>query len=183
MTNRNAIHEELNRIEQGLKELEIAYEQYFMGLEKREPARQRQELTKRMRRLVGKYIPQTDLRFRFQSISSRFNSYSGYWDRILRLIEDGKYERHVSKIQRQTSAPDEKAATAPPREENSVDRLYEKLAEAHQACNLKAPQREQVAGFLAKQREAIKQKFGDREVDFQVVTEGGRPKIKVRAKR
>jgi hypothetical protein len=39
-----------------------------------------------------------------------------------------------------------------------------------------------VANFLAKQKEAIKERFGDRQVDFVVVTASGKPKVKVRAK-
>jgi hypothetical protein len=183
MGSRGQITELLNQIEKELKELEIAHEQYFLGTEKRAPEQQRQKFTLRMRKMITHYIPQTDLRYRLQGISSRFNSYCGYWDRIQRLIDEGKYERHTSRIQRY-------ANTKPPVQDSveantsadPVDSLYKELVDAHQSCKIRPPNREQVANFLAKQEEAIKKRFGDKQVDFVVVTEAGKPKIKVRAK-
>lgn len=181
MSSRGQINEILNQLEQGMKDLEIAYEQYFLGIEKRAPEQQRQKLTKQFRLLVGKYIPQTDLKFRLRGLTSRFHSYAGYWDRIMRLIEEGRYERHTSRIQRRATEAAPSEAAPAPHQADSLNGLYDQLVEAHQNCSLKAPNREQVASFLAKQEAAIKQKFGDRKVEYLVVTEGGKPKIKVRA--
>lgn len=183
MGSREQVTELLNRLENDLKELEIAYEQYFLGLDKRSPEQQRSKMMLRVRKLVTLYIPQTDLRFRLQSITSRFNSYSSYWDRIQRLIDEGKYERHTSRIQRfaQTKSTTEEVTETTP-SVDFLDSLYDKLVEAHQSCHLRPPNREQVASFLAKQQDAIKQRFGDKQVDFVVVTEEGKPKIKVRAR-
>jgi hypothetical protein len=183
MGSRGQITELLNQFENDSKALEIAYEQYFLGTEKRAPEQQRQKITLRMRKMITLYIPQTDLRFRLQSISSRFNSYCGYWDRIQRQIDEGRYERHTSRIQRHAkmmSSAQDSAKVSPP--VDSVDSLYEKLVDAHQSCQLRPPNRDQVASFLARQEEAIKKRFGDKPVDFVVVTEAGKPKIKVRAK-
>ncbi len=182
MIGREKVTELLNQAEKELKELEIAYEQYFLGIEKRSPEQQRHKFTVRMRKFVTLYIPQTDLRYRLNGITSRFNSYCGYWDRIQRLIDEGKYERHTSRIQRRASSgatPQDSQSQTPV---DPVDSLYEKLVDAHQSCQLRPPNRDQVASFLAKQTEAIKRRFGDKEVDFMVVTEAGKPKIKVRAK-
>ena len=100
MIGREKITGLLNQVEKELKDLEIAYEQYFLGIEKRSPEQQRSKFTVRMRKLVTLHIPQTALRYRVNGIASRFNSYCGYWDRIQRLIDEGKYERHTSRIQR-----------------------------------------------------------------------------------
>ena len=98
MGSRGQITELLNQLEHDLKTLEIAYEKYFLGTEKRAPEKERQKITLRMRKMITHYIPQTDLRFKLQSITSRFNSYCGYWDRIQRLIDEGRYERHTARI-------------------------------------------------------------------------------------
>ncbi len=183
MGSRGQVTELLNQLEKDLKELEVAYEHYFLGIEKRAPEQQRSRLTRRVRKMVTLYIPQTDLRFRLQGVTSRFNSYCGYWDRILRLIDEGKYQRHTSRLQRQIDNP---PVTPRPESVRSpgdpVDLLYEKLVQAHQDCQLRPPNREQVVSFLAKQQETIKQRFGDKPVDFVVVTEEGKPKIRVRSK-
>lgn len=183
MGSRGQITELLNQLEHDLKSLEIAYEKYFLGTEKRAPEKERQKYTLRVRKMITHYIPQTDLRYKLQSITSRFNSYCGYWDRIQRLIDEGRYERHTSQIARSESfqPPTEKASAD--NNDNPVDTLYEELVRAHKNCELRPPNREQVTSFLAKQKEAIQQRFGDKQVDFVVVTEAGKPKIKVRAKR
>ncbi len=183
MIGREKITGLLNQVEKEMKELEIAYQQYFLGIEKRSPEQQRGKFTVRMRKFITMHIPQTDLRYRLNGISSRFNSYCGYWDRIQRLIDEGKYERHTSRIQRRvnegTSQPE---ASVNDRSADPLDNLYEQLVQAHQNCKMRPPNRDQVASFLAKQAETIKQRFGDKQVDFVVVTESGKPKIKVRAK-
>ncbi len=179
MTSRAQLTAELNQIEQDMKSLEIAYEQYFMGVEKREPYQLRQKVTKQVRHLVNCYIPQVDLRFRVQGITSRFNSYAGHWDRTLRLIDEGKYERHTSRIKRAETRPQSKRE-APVQDPMGI--LYDKLAKAHRDCGMKVPSKEQVTQFIAKQQKIIREKFGERNVDFVVVTENNKPKIKVRAK-
>lgn len=183
MGSRGQITELLSQLGQDLKTLEIAYEKYFLGTEKRAPEKERQQITLRMRKMITHYIPQTDLRYKLQSITSRFNSYCGYWDRIQRLIDEGRYERHTSRINRSESfkpptdtVPEEKIG-------NPLDNLYKDLVTAHRNCELRPPNREQVASFLSKQKETIQKRFGDKQVDFVVVTEAGKPKIKVRAKR
>jgi hypothetical protein len=185
MLSRSQTDELLKQLENELKSLVIAYEQYFIGIEKRAPEQRRKKLTRLIRRMHGKYIPQTDLKFRLNGISNRYNSYCSYWDRILRLIEEGKYERHNSRIKRQADvgdpvvhASDEQQASS-----DSLDQLYERLVMAHNDCQMKAPTRQQLAKFLSKQESLIKERFGGHQLEFSVAIDNGRPKIKVRNKR
>lgn len=180
MHERSNIAQDLVAIEQELRDLEIRYEQYFAGVEKREPIKGREGLAGKLRRLTSRHIVQTDLRFRVQSLATRFHVYCGHWDRIVRLIEEGRFHRHrtpPAERKLQATVPH----TAAP---NETDRIYQKLVEAYQSCNLPGaiPDRSRVASFLAEQQEKIREKFGDREIEFRVETEGGKPKIKVRAK-
>jgi len=178
MNDRDGIERELNLIEQSQRELEILYEQYFAGVEKREPVKAREGLAKRMRRFANRRIMQTDLRFRYQNLATRFHSYSGYWDRILRLMDEGRYVRQTHRV------PPSQPKEVPPAAVDEVDHLYRQLQEARQASKAEGMDldRQQLATFLERQREKIREKFGDREVEFRVVTEDGKPKIKVRAK-
>lgn len=178
MNKRDLIERELELVEVALKELQIRYEQYFAGVEKREPQGDRQKLTQRLRRLGVHHITQTDLRFRYQNLGLRFHSYAGHWDRILRLMEEGRFHRS-------TAAPVQSTPVAPdPVAPSPLDRLYEQLLEARRSCSIEGPiiSRERFAAMISEQREKIRSKFGDREVDFQVVTEDGKPKIKVKSK-
>jgi len=184
LTGRANLEEELQKIEADFKSLEIAYEQYFMGLDRFEPSKERQILALRLRRMINTHIPQTDLRFRFQNINSRFQSYSGYWERILRLIEEGRYQRQLSHMKwaEQSKSPVSPVQPTPTATADPLERIYRELSQAHESCQIAAPRREQVAEFLKRQSEAIRERFGDRPVDMVVVVENGKPKIKVRAK-
>ena len=190
LTGRADIEAALLKAEADLKALEIAYEQYFMGIERFEPSKERQILGLRLRRLVSTHIPQTDVRFRLQNLNNRLMSLTAYWDRILREIEEGRYQRHLSHMKlaaRQTQELGRSPATAKAQAPSSsagdpVDKIYQELIKAHAGCQLPPPKREQVADLLQRQADAIRQRFGDRAVDMVVVVEAGKPKIKVRAK-
>ncbi|WP_432823485.1 MXAN_5187 C-terminal domain-containing protein [Trichloromonas sp.] len=180
MDERRAIARELGDVEQDIKDLVILYEQYFAGVEKREPIKPREAVAARLRRFVNRRIIQTDLRFRCQTLAARFHSYSTYWDRILRLIDEGRYIRQVAKAGR-TSSPEPVSAPVV----DPMDRVYQELLQARRDCSVAGPdpERQQVHSFLERQKEKIRETFGDREVEFRVVTEDGKPKIKVRAKK
>lgn len=184
LTGRANLEAELQLIEADFKAIEISYEQYFMGIERFEPAKERQILALRLRRMINTHIPQTDLRFRLQNVNSRFQSYAAYWDRILRLIEEGRYQRQLSHMKwaQQLDSKTPGTQPEPPKAADPLERVYRELSQAHASCQIPAPRREQVAEFLKRQSEAIRERFGDRPVDMVVVVEDGKPKIKVRAK-
>lgn len=176
MIDRPSIERTLDRIETGIREIDIAYEKYFMGIEKRPPEKQRDDLGKLLRQLSNGYIPQVDLRFRYQSVATRFHSYCGNWDRLMRNIEEGKFVRQLQKI-RSSSSPAPTLTAAIPSARSEADRIHEQLMAFGGNVD-----RQQVATFLEKQRAALKEKLGGREVEFIVVTEDGKPKIKARPK-
>jgi hypothetical protein len=184
MTSRSDVEAELQQIDREFREIAIAYEQYFMGIEKFEPAKERQILALRLRRLVNCYIPQTDLRFRLQGLASRLQSYGVYWDRILRLIEEGRYVRQRSHMKwaEQNRPQDYDPHPVSTAARDPLDKVYRDLVDAYTSCSLAPPKREQIDDFLARQTEVIRERFGDRPVEITVVVTDGKPKIKVRAK-
>ena len=181
MAGRADVERELQLIEQELRELIIGYEQYFMGVDKFEPAKERQVLALRLRRMVNLYIPQADLRFRLQGLNGRLQSYTAYWDRTLRLIEEGRYVRQRSHVKwAEQQRPGEPAAAPAP--VDSLDRVYRELGEAYARCQMSPPARAQVEDFLNRQAASIRERFGDRPVDMVVVIEDGKPKLRVRSR-
>ena len=184
---RKRIDTELNNIALEMKTLEIAYEQYFSGVEKREPMKAREELTKRIRQYANRRIMQSDLRYKYQNLATRFHSYSGYWNRILKLMDEGKYHRNASQVSRPVGIKNQQPATtnAPATGNGQVDTVYNDLMAARKSCNIggKAPDKNQVASMLEKQKEKIREKFGDRPVAFKVETRDGKPRIVVKAKK
>ena len=104
------------------------------------------------------------------------------------MIEEGRYHRQKGALPKPPLTTAGKAVAATPAAAGGggeVDTLYNDLLAARKACNLggAAPPRDQVAAMLEKQRAQIREKFGDRPVDFRVETRDGKPRIVVKAKK
>ena len=111
-------NEELTRsvsgVEEAVEQLRVRYEQWFMGLERREPQRERDELKREVQRLRTAFTRNTGLRFRIQSLHARFISYERMWVRSAREKEEGTYRRDLLKARRlaQKAAADARAQPA-----------------------------------------------------------------------
>ena len=184
MNERRELAHELDEIQQSMKELEIRYEQYFAGIEKREPYNERKDITRRIRHFTNRRIIRTDMKYRYQGIASRFMSYGQYWDRILRLIDEGKYHRHTTKLKKTpSSGRSDKITTVNPKVE--AVKLQQELSQARKTCGLSGdgPSAEKVASYLANQREKIRARYGDKPVVFSIDSSGEKPRIKVSLKK
>jgi hypothetical protein len=180
MDERRSLGKLLNQLEENLKQLQIRYEQHFAGIEKREPVKDRELAARQLYQFVNRRIIQTDLRFKCQNLATRFHSYCNYWDRTLRLIEEGRYHKGTGRATPLPPAP----AVKPPPSDSNMDHVYNDLVKAHAAAGSGSPLpgKEKVAAFLEQQKIKLREKYGDREVEFHVTSENGKPKIKVRAK-
>lgn len=132
------IPEDIHQFEQGLNELIIKYEQYFLGIEKREPLRLRETVDRLARKHSAVKIVNTMLNFKYTSLVSRYASYRQYWDRILRLMEEGRYSRDRFRMAiHERSAPKARQHEPPP-PGNEAEDLYHQFVEARRSCNLPA---------------------------------------------
>jgi len=86
-----AIHELEDRVDR----LRNIYEQYFLGFERLEPTVPRKDVDRRFAILRKEQIRNTAMRFRFNVVTQKYNTYSMHWVRICRQIEEGTYKRHV----------------------------------------------------------------------------------------
>lgn len=180
-----AIAEDLNILENELKELITRYEQYFVGLEKREPLQLMNAVDRMVRRYNGVPINNTMYKHKYNMLVARLNTYREHWNRILRQIEEGKYSRdrfihdlHQRQKDNGKSKHDE-TPKAPP-VDPELDRIYIELREARKACNMPVDKLsiEMVAATLEKNKAALAAKLGTANVIFRVVVEDGKPKIK-----
>jgi hypothetical protein len=100
------IERELEELESRIERLRALYEQYFMGLEKLEPQIPRKDVERRIWILRREQIRNTGLRFKFQMLIQRFNTFQQYWSRVAREIENGTYRRDVMRVARRFGAKD-----------------------------------------------------------------------------
>jgi len=84
-------------LEAELEELKVKYEMYFLGVERLEPAKIRDDLKRKIARLKTAFTRNTGLRFRIQSLYARYLSYERLWLRAAREKEEGTYRRDVYK--------------------------------------------------------------------------------------
>lgn len=176
------IPEDIDLFERSLKDLIIRYEQYFLGIEKREPLKLLEEVERLARRYTAAAISNTMLNFRYNALKSRLVSYRQYWNRITRLMEEGRYSRDRFKMEMHRA---EGRLREDKTEENETDRFYRQYLEACRACDIPTGKvtREMISAALDKHRSAILDKYRCVDVEFRVQVEDGKPKIKARPKR
>jgi len=77
--------------------LQVLYEKYFLGIDRRPPDAQRRQVSEKMRLLKTTQVRNTALKFRIQTMFAKLISFERMWDRTLREIEEGTYKRDVFK--------------------------------------------------------------------------------------
>ena len=180
-----AIAEDLIILEQQLKDLIIRYEHYFVGLEKREPLLLMSSVQKLVRRYANVPINNTMYKHKYTMLVARFSTYREHWNRILRLIEEGKYSRdrfirdlHLRQNGIGPVHHDEQPKQQP--NDQELDRVFFELREARKACKLPVENLsiELVAATIEKSKAALVARLGTTDLVFRVVVEDGKPKIK-----
>jgi len=89
------IERELDDLETRIDRLRALYEQYFLGIEKMEPAIPRRDAERKIQILRKEQVRNTAQRFKFQMLVQRYNTMQQHWARVTREIENGTYRRDV----------------------------------------------------------------------------------------
>jgi hypothetical protein len=94
-----------------IERLRALYEQYFMGIGKMEPSVFHKKVDRTIWSIRRTGFRNTRLRFKFQQLVQRYNTYQQYWKRILRQIEAGTYRRHVLRAAKNMASAETATAT------------------------------------------------------------------------
>ncbi len=179
-----AIADDVILLDKKMSELITKYEQYFIGLEKREPLSLLKEVEVLVRRYSGVPINNTMYKHRFTMLVARLGTYREHWNRILKLMEEGRYsrDRFISNLHLRQKGKQEKLApdSQPASVESDIDRIVREFRDARIACKLPVDKitRELVAATIEKQRSTLVAKLGTENFTFRVVVEDGKPKLK-----
>lgn len=191
------ISKDLGLLESKLNQLKLAYDRYFRGQERLQPTKLNNDVVALVRKYSGTPIQNTALKFRYEQLVARFNSFQTFWGRTLREIEDGSYKGEQFKKMLEgrdegeppdsadTKGKPAKSAGIQLKVKDPVSILYEKYIEA------RTRNKESVAGVtveslrkvISKQTATIKQRFACKKVVFKVVTEKGKVRIKALPKK
>lgn len=172
MTN---LKDALDRIEKDLVELKRQYDLFFQGVRRTEPQDERKVVEWMVKRLGQRKLPNTLDQFRFNSLQSRFFSYTNLWIRMVRDLEEGRLTRDTRGNLVRTKAP--AGEPVPP---DHLDKVLEQLRDARQECGLSTDTKdlESLREMLRSRAAEIAGRSGDRQVEFRVTIEGGKPKVK-----
>jgi hypothetical protein len=121
----------VGELETRLDRLRALYDQYFMGIERLEPLVPKKDVERRFIALRKEQIKNTGLRFKFQTLTQRYNTYQTYWIRIARQIENGTYRRDIMRAQAKFGVdPTTERAVEPPAEQAKPARRAEAPSES-----------------------------------------------------
>ena len=175
------IDESLKILDVKLGQLKVTYEQYFLGTRPREPIAERREVDKAFLELTQLTFQNTALRFRFRSLSSKYQAFKRQWEDTLRKIEDGTYARHRFKadLHERSRGTISKAPAANAPVQNMGD-LFDAYREAASTCgqDVSSLSQRKLERVLDKQRAALREQYGNDEFRFKVVVVEGRVRLR-----
>jgi hypothetical protein len=179
--------EDLDAMDEAIIELQVLYEKYFLGIDRRPPDQQRRKVSEQMRLLKTSQVRNTALKFRIQTMFAKLISFERMWDRTLREIEDGTYKRDLFKAGLRQSR--ESAATGPQRgvsksspqiSDDMIRKLYDTYIVARQRTgeSIAGLTYDSLASRLRTQVPELMARHKARNIEFKVVIKGGKAVLK-----
>lgn len=184
--------QDLNRLEKELENLRIRYEQYFMGIERIEPADERKRVRRQIVVASETYTANTAVKFRAQNLKSRLASYENYWNRINKQIEEGTYFRQQFRLRMRQQAEQTGGGGGTghvdlnsPEEgtSNPYDDVVQQYRQAQQKAGQDPASEKKLQQMLKKQEQQLRKQYNAKKVEFRVEMQDGKPKLKARPKK
>ena len=194
---------DLDQLEQMLRQLQIEWEKFFGGVEKKPP----NELRTRVESIVKRYayteIRNNTERFRYQALASRFNTFNELWNKRMRAIEEGRplglHGRAAiaaalvpgaasaagtgasARAPAGPGAGGEFRVRSPEKDESAVRGLYERFLQARQEAGEKGTVKfDNFQKLISQQASRIMADKGAQAVDFRLETKDGKVSLKAK---
>lgn len=175
--------EEIDELDESMSQLQVLYEKFFLGIDRRPPEQERKNVSTRMRQLRTTMVKNTALKFRIQTLFAKLISFERMWDRTLREMEEGTYKRDVFKAKLRQGRDAQRPAGAPKAPDipdDKLRRLYDTYLVARQRCGEPTDgiSYESVASRIRAQVPQLLEKHKAKNIEFKVVIKGGRAVLK-----
>ena len=92
-----AILEDLDLLERQIRQLQIEWEKFFAGTERKPPGDLRTKVEALIRSVAYAEIRNNGDRYRYQSLSTRYSTMNELWNKRLRAMEEGRPAAHGPK--------------------------------------------------------------------------------------
>jgi hypothetical protein len=192
-----AVGEDLDYLEKAIRQLQIDWEKFFAGTEKKPPTDLKARVDTVVRRHANAEIRNNTERFRYQNLVARYNTFNELWSKRLRAMEEGaRYGLHGS--QARTAGPPPvhehpiphtpRAAAGTgevrvqdPGDGAAVRALFDRFLEARKVAGEGgAVKFESFQKIIAQQATRILTEKGARAVDFRLETKDGKVSLKAK---
>lgn len=184
--------EDLDWLAQGIRQLQIEWEKFFSGVEKKPPNEAKDRLEGVIRRYAYSEIRNNAERFRYQGLVARYNTFSELWNKRLRAREEGRVAGlHIPRTLASLAPPAPSARTASPtgevriqqpdRDEEALRSLFDQfLAKRKETGETGAVKFEAFQKLVSQQATRILAAKGARAVDFRLETKDGKVSLKAK---
>jgi len=180
--------EELVALDEGIQGLQVLYEKYFLGIDRKPPEQERKKISGKARELRSANIRNTALKFKINTLFAKLISFERMWDRTLREIEDGTYKRDVFKAKLRQGDRDggqetpARVAPAPSAaiSDANLRRLYDTYVMARQRTGESTVglDYDSLATRIRAQVPELMKKHRAKNIEFKVVIKGGKAVLK-----
>jgi hypothetical protein len=179
--------EELTELDESIQNLQVLYEKYFLGIDRKPPEQERKRISQKAREMRTTNIRNTALKFKINTLFAKLISFERMWDRTLREIEDGTYKRDVFKAKLREREREGSqgvsplpARSAPAISDANLRRLYDTYLVAKQRCGESTAglSYDSLASRIRAQVPELMQKHKAKNIEFKVVIKGGKAILK-----
>jgi hypothetical protein len=193
--------DELDRLEEDIRKCKNKYDQFFAGIQKMPPITERRNIDVHIHEMNKQKMRDNARRFRFNTLTSRWNQYREMWGRKMREREEGPLE--FKRRQAAYDAPMEEHRStglfphAQNRETSGEAESYVKVAQGSNGEEVRQLyeqiQREnsrlgkannvtfeQLSAMVQKQSEMVRARYNVDAVAFRVETVDGKVKLKAK---
>lgn len=169
----------LDRLETEMEALKRQYDLFFQGGRRVEPLKERSAVETQLRRIGQRKIINTVDQFRFNTLQGRFYSLLNLWVRTIRDMEEGRLCRDADGRLGRT-APAAATLPAEPIDSEALERAAREWAAARTQCGQPTGEEELPAlqEALRNRAREIAERAGNRQVEFRIAVEEGKPKIR-----
>jgi hypothetical protein len=191
-----ALNEDLDQIEKAIKQLQIEWEKFFGGVERKPPIDLKTKVEALIRQHANSEIRNNTERFRYQNLTARYNTFNEMWGKRLRALEEGRvmgvHGAHAKAPAGAPSAPERAAVRAaaggevriqdPERDHEAMRSLFDRFVEERQKTGESgAVKFEGFRKLIAQQASRILNERGGQAVSFRLETKNGKVSLKAKA--
>ena len=200
-----ALAEDLEAIEKSIRRLQIEWDKFFGGLERKPPNDLKLRTEALLRQHANSEIRNNTDRFRYQTLTAKYNTLSELWAKRLRAKEEGKiFGVHglkadilppppppTPRVEAPRAAPPppptarsqetEIRVKSPERDAAAVQALYQRFLAERQKSGETAPVKyESFQKLIGQQTQRLISEKGGQAVDFRLETKDGKVSLKAK---